>query len=76
MPAYSINAPLIVPGITFSDHRNYWTFGLPAVMVTDTSFFRNKAYHTEEDTYDRLNYDAMAKVLNGVFMYVKELDND
>ena len=24
LPVYSINAPAIIPGIDFSDHRSYW----------------------------------------------------
>lgn len=76
LPAYSINAPKAVTGVDFSDHRNYWSFGFPAIMITDTSFYRNKAYHTAEDTYDRLNYDSMAKVVFGLFMYIKELNEE
>ena len=30
-----INAPVLIPGIDFSDHLNYWKFGYPAVMITD-----------------------------------------
>lgn len=74
IPAYSINAPAQIPGIDFSDHRNYWAFGIPAVMVTDTSFYRNKAYHTPEDTYDRLNYEAMAKVVYGIYKYIEKIN--
>ncbi len=76
LPAYSINAPKAVTGIDFSDHRNYWLFGFPAIMITDTAFYRNKAYHTAEDTYDRLNYKSMAQVIFGLFMYVKELNEE
>lgn len=62
----SINAPNSVTGVDFSDHRNYWIFGMPAIMVTDTAFYRNRAYHTAEDTYDRLDYDRMAEVVDAV----------
>ncbi|TQV88856.1 M28 family peptidase [Aliikangiella coralliicola] len=75
LSAYSINAPASVTGVDFSDHRNYWAFGFPAIMVTDTAFFRNRAYHTVNDTYDKLNYKAMAKVVFGVFKYVQKIDN-
>src|SRR5262249_7109337 len=27
LPVYSLNAPRFVPGIDFSDHRNYWRAG-------------------------------------------------
>ena len=73
LPAYSINAPAYIPGIDFSDHRNYWSIGYPAVMVTNTAFYRNPAYHTSEDTYDRLNYENMGKVVFGIFKYVEEI---
>jgi hypothetical protein len=36
------------------------------MMVTDTAFYRNKAYHTPQDTADRLDYRRMAKVVNAV----------
>ncbi len=74
LPAYSINAPTNLPGIDLSDHRNYWLFDFPAVMITDTSLYRNKAYHTKNDTFNRLNYDNMAKVVFGVFKYIQEID--
>ena len=35
-------------------------------MVTDTAFFRNEAYHTEDDTPDRLDYKRMAEVVVAV----------
>lgn len=72
LPVYSINAPAIIPGIDFSDHLNYWAYGYDAVMITDTSFYRNFAYHTEQDTFDRLDYKKMAQVVQGIFGYVKE----
>ena len=46
------------------------------VMVTDTAFYRNTAYHTERDTADRLDYDKMAQVVDGVYTYVKHLANN
>lgn len=76
LAAYSINAPAYIPGIDFSDHRNYWANDYPAVMVTDTSFYRNHMYHTLNDTYDRLDYEKMAKVVYGIFKYVQAIDSE
>lgn len=73
LPVYSINAPTIITGIDFSDHLNFWHYGYPAVMITDTSFNRNLNYHTEHDTADKLNYEKMAKVLKGVYRTVIDL---
>ena len=69
----SINAPAQIPGIDFSDHRNYWAKGYQAVMITDTAFYRNKEYHTANDTWDRLNYEQMALVVEGTFNAVINL---
>lgn len=63
----SINAPAFVPGIDFSDHLNYWKYGYDAVMITDTSFYRNANYHEPTDTIDTLDFDRMAEVVKGVY---------
>jgi Peptidase family M28 len=69
LPVRSINTLPIVPGVDFSDHLCYWEQGMPAVMVTDTAFNRNPAYHGAGDTFDRLDYRRMAKVVQGVYAY-------
>lgn len=70
LPVYSINAPRWVRGIDFSDHRNYWDRNYNAVMVTDTAFYRNKNYHTAQDTPGTLDYQRMAMVVQGVYAAV------
>ncbi len=67
LPVRSINAPAFVPGIDFSDHRSYAALGFPALMVTDTAFYRNRNYHGAGDTYEKLDYLRMAKVVQGVY---------
>lgn len=66
MPVVSYNGPVII-GVELSDHRSYWEAGFPAVLVTDTAFMRNPNYHTPRDTPDKLDYERMAKVVDGVF---------
>lgn len=73
IPVHSINAPASVPGLDFSDHLNYWKKGWPAVMVTDTAFYRNPNYHETTDTVDTLDFDRMAEVVKGVFVAVCSL---
>ena len=70
LKVYSINAPAIVPGIDFSDHRSYWLHGYNGVMITDTAFLRYPHYHTDSDTIDKLNFDKMAEVINGLVGYL------
>lgn len=67
IPVRSINTPFVFEGIDFSDHRNYWKMGYKAVMITDTSFFRNHHYHTANDTPETLDYEKMVEVVNGLF---------
>lgn len=57
----------IMPGIDLSDHKNFWEQGYPAVMVTDTSFFRNPNYHKPTDTPEKLDYGRMAEVARGMY---------
>jgi Zn-dependent M28 family amino/carboxypeptidase len=70
LAVFSINAPPLLAGIDFSDHLNYWAHDMPALMITDTAFMRNKQYHLAGDTYDRLDYARMAKVVRGVYAVV------
>ena len=73
LPVYSIRAPSAIPGIDLSDHASYWPHGFNAVMVTDTSFYRNQAYHAAEDTADRLDYVRMSKVVIAVSSALRTL---
>lgn len=66
VPIYSLTAPPLIPGMTLSDHRNYWQHGYKAVMVTDTAYLRNPNYHQPTDTVDTLDYERMAKVIAGL----------
>jgi hypothetical protein len=50
-----------------SDHRNYWKYDYPAVMINDTSFLRNPHYHRSSDTIDTLDFDKMTEVVRGVY---------
>ncbi len=62
--------PPIIPGVDWSDHRNYWKFGYPAVMVTDTAGNRNPNYHETSDTIDTLDFTRMAEVIKGVYAVI------
>lgn len=69
----SINAPPRFGGIDLSDHASFWKEGIPALLVTDTAFYRNARYHGPEDTPDRLDYVRMARVVSGVHRAVLAL---
>jgi Zn-dependent M28 family amino/carboxypeptidase len=55
-----------LPEARLSDHSSFWDRGLPALMVTDTSFFRNPHYHRPGDLPETLDYAFLARVAAGV----------
>lgn len=59
--------------VHLSDHRNYWKFDYDAVMITDTSFYRNPHYHQTTDTWETLDYERMAQVVTQVHQAVLAL---
>lgn len=70
----SVNAPAKMPGIDFSDHLNYWKYDYPAVMITNTAFYRNHNYHEPTDLPNTLNYNKMAEVIQGVYNAIVTLE--
>jgi Zn-dependent M28 family amino/carboxypeptidase len=76
LPVQSLVVPgdgSLVPDTRRSDHAPFWDRGLPAVMVTDTSFFRNPHYHQPSDTPDTLDYPFLVRVCEGVRLAVEAL---
>jgi Zn-dependent M28 family amino/carboxypeptidase len=63
-----------VPGVAWSDHLSFWREGYRALMVTDTAFYRYAHYHQPTDTPDRLDYDRLAWVVQGLAGALHELD--
>ena len=72
-PSHGAAAPASIPGVGWSDHEAFWAAGFPAVMITDTAPFRNPYYHTRGDTPDRIDYDRMAHVVDGLGAVVRHL---
>jgi len=56
-----------------SDHINYWKFGYPALMITDTAKIRNPHYHESSDTIDTLKFEKMSEVVNSTYIAVVKL---
>jgi Zn-dependent M28 family amino/carboxypeptidase len=65
-PSESLATFSFVPGVAWSDHLSFWRERYPALMVTDTAFYRNPYYHTALDTPDRLCYPKTAQVVQGL----------
>ena len=73
---------LVVPGqgesfaeVRLSDHSPFWDAGIPAVMVTDTAFFRNPNYHQPGDTLETLDLEFIRDNAQAVTGFLKQLLN-
>jgi hypothetical protein len=66
LPVKRFKAPAWLPGIDFSDHLNYWHFGYSAVLLTDTAFYRNLAYHKAGDTLVRLDMHRLGLAVDAL----------
>jgi len=75
-PSEGVAAPAFVPGVTWSDHWSFRDHGFPAIMVTDTAFFRYPHYHLPSDTPEKLDYERMARVTLGLAAMLKELAHE
>ncbi len=59
-------------GLALSDQLNFWTLGFPALMLSDTAFYRNANYHQASDLPETLDYERMAEVTTALVAVVKE----
>jgi len=75
-PSEAISAPSFVPGIDFSDHWSFTQAGYPALMVTDTAFYRSAHYHQPTDTPATLDFPRLARVTVGLADVVRRLADD
>jgi len=66
VPVESLVAPETIEGVDWSDQWAFWRAGIPAVMLTDTAFFRNPHYHLPTDTWDTLDYKTMAGAVEAI----------
>jgi Zn-dependent M28 family amino/carboxypeptidase len=65
-PSQGIAAPDDWPGVGWSDQWSFWQEHYPAIMVTDTAPYRYRPYHTPYDTADKVDFEKMARVVEGV----------
>lgn len=65
--------PSFFPGAWSSDHWSFWREGFPAIMLTDTALLRYRYYHTPEDTPEKLDYDFLSLVTEGLESVLTEL---
>jgi len=76
LPVESLVLPAngwIFPDARLSDHSPFWDQGYPALLITDTSFYRNPHYHLETDKIETLDLEFLAKVTEATARTVMEL---
>ena len=74
-PSEGAALPEFIPAAGLSDHWAFWQEGYPGLMITDTAFYRYLHYHTGEDTMDKIQFDHLARVVEGLGAVVNELTN-
>ena len=62
----------VLPDTRLSDHSSFWDEDLPAVMVTDTAYFRNPRYHTMADRVETLDYAFMARLVRSLALVLDD----
>ncbi len=72
---HGVAMPSDVPGVGWSDHASFWDAGYKAVMITDSAPYRYPHYHTDRDTPDKIDYDALGHVLTGLHASVLTLSS-
>jgi hypothetical protein len=72
-PAEYLVAPSFTVIVGLSDQLAFWRQGYPGLMVTDTAFMRNPAYHLSTDTPDTLDYVRLAQVTEGLIGALRRL---
>ena len=73
VPSEGAALPGFIPGVYWSDHWSFWQHDFPAILITDTLLYRDRQYHTPGDTPERLDYNRMARVAEGLKYTVKRL---
>lgn len=79
LPVETLTVPLkggLLPAVRLSDHSSFWDAGWPAVMITDTAFFRNPHYHTPGDRLETLDFGFMGRLVGSLELALDGLAGD
>lgn len=72
---YEFIGPSSIPGINLSDNYSFIKNGYPAIMLTDTAFWRNSNYHTAQDTFDTINFGFLTYNIVHMYKTITEIAN-
>ncbi len=72
-PSEGAALPSWIAGIGWSDQWSFWQQGYQGIMVTDTAPYRYPYYHTENDTFDKINFDKLTRIVSGLSAVISDL---
>jgi hypothetical protein len=75
IPSEGAVLPDALPGIGWSDHWSFWQQGYAAVMVTDTAPFRDPNYHRRSDVMANIDFERLARAVEGLRKTILDLAN-
>jgi len=67
------SVPSWVKGAAWSDHGSFWKQGYAGIQITDTGAFRTLSHTTSEDTMEKINFRALARITIGMYGSILEL---
>jgi hypothetical protein len=70
---YEYIGPASIPGMDLSDHMSFIRSGYPAIMITDTGFYRNKNYHSSDDSFETINFKFLANSTFDSYVTLRDL---
>jgi len=72
-PIEAGSVPRWVKGASWSDHGSFWHYNYRAIQVTDTGAFRAASHTTPDDTIEKIDFAALARITIGMYMSILEL---
>jgi Zn-dependent M28 family amino/carboxypeptidase len=70
------SVPSWVKGAAWSDHGSFWQQGYAGIQITDTGAFRALSHTTSEDTIEKIDFSALARITIGMYSSIVELTTD
>ena len=72
-PIQAGSVPRWVPGARWSDHNSFWNNGYDGIQVTDTGAFRSPSHTRPDDTIEKIDFVALARITFGMYGAIVEL---
>lgn len=72
---FDLIGPASIPGIELSDHSSFIKHKYPALLLTDTAFYRNRNYHQAGDTYETINFSFLTDNIYNIMLTLMDLGN-